>query len=421
MNILASRMTSAAQASPSATDSTIDRGLKNSQVRLVGVASSAGGLEALREMLPHLPETDALSYVIAQHLSPDHKSKLVELLAPKTGLILQTLEDSQQVQAGTIYVVAPNRNVVYRDGMLLQVDSQHTVGPKPSADVLFHSLAECLGDESIGIVLSGTGSDGSAGLCDIKAAGGVTIAQEIASAKFDGMPKAAIQTGSVDLVLRPEAIGPLLLRLVSEPRETAIYLDNVTDGDEFIQIAKIVRLRTSFRLDEYKSGTVGRRITRRLSLLGLQSLAEYVAYLKANSAEAQLLVRDCFISVTSFFRDAEAYQVLDLQIADIVQRAQPGAVRCWVAGCATGEEAYSIAMLFEEAIRLSGRQDLQYIIFASDLDEAALEHARAATYSKIVLDEIPKALRDRYVEARAILAACSKAFATGSYLPARTW
>ncbi|MEY4345532.1 MAG: hypothetical protein RL032_1364, partial [Pseudomonadota bacterium] len=349
-------------------------------------------------MLPYLPETSSLSYVIAQHMSPDHQSTLVELLAPKTGLKLLKLEASQAVQGGAIYIAAPNHNVVYHDGMLIHVDLHDVAGPKPSADVLFHSLAEELGEDAIGIVLSGTGSDGAAGLRDIKAAGGVTIAQDIVSAKFDGMPKAALQTGNVDLVLRPEAIGPLLLRLVSEPRESAIHFGVEADGDDYQQIAKVVRLRTSFRLDEYKSGTVGRRIARRLSLLGLRSPTEYIAYLKANPAEAQLLVRDCFISVTSFFRDGEAYLALEHQIADIVQRAPSGAVRCWVAGCATGEEAYSIAMLFEEAIRLNGRKDLQYIIFASDLDEAALEHARAATYSKAVLDEIPKALRDRYVE-----------------------
>ena len=369
-------------------------------VRVVGVASSAGGLEALRELLEGLPDSDELCYVIAQHVSPTHTSNLAELLAPRTRLSVLNMADRQVPLGGHVYVTPPNRDVIFEDGELRLVEPQNAIGPKPSANNLFHSMAESLGEHAIGIVLSGTGSDGAAGLRDIKSAGGVCLAQEPSTAKHDGMPKAAIHTGNVDLITHPVDMGRILQRLVTLPREAVISLDDFGPGDEYAQIAQIVRSRTAFRLDEYKSGTVRRRIARRLGLLGLHTLADYVSHLKGSPDEAQLLVRDTFISVTSFFRDADAYRALEHTISDLVRSAQTGVLRCWVAGCATGEEAYSIAMLFEEAIRIEGRDDLQYMIFASDLDEAALDHARAATYPAHMLEEIPRQLRERYVEAQ---------------------
>ncbi|MEY4751994.1 MAG: hypothetical protein RIQ60_4208 [Pseudomonadota bacterium] len=369
-------------------------------LRLVGIASSAGGLEALRELLADLPESNSLSYVVAQHVSPTHISTLADILSSRTALKVQNLEAHQAPEGGVVYITPPNRDVIFEAGELRLVEPQNTNGPKPSANNLFHSLAESLGDQAIGIVLSGTGTDGAAGLRDIKAAGGVTLAQEPGTAKHDGMPKAAIQTGNVDLVLAPDDMGPMLLRLISLPRELAVGLDDSGPSDLYEQIALLVRMRTAFRLDEYKSGTVRRRIARRINLLGLRGLADYVDHLKGNAEEAQLLVRDTFISVTDFFRDGEAYRALDRQVNELVRATSTGVLRCWVAGCATGEEAYSIAMLFEEAIRVEGRDDLQYMIFASDLDENALEQARTATYPNHTLNEIPRHLRERYVEAQ---------------------
>ncbi len=370
----------------------------NRELRVAGIASSAGGLEALHGMLEALPEAPHLSCVVAQHLSPTHASSLVELLARRTPLRVLGLQDGQAPEPGTVYVTPPDRDAVYADGRFKLVEPQLTHGPRPSADQLFRSMAEGLGERAIGIVLSGTGSDGAAGLRDIKAAGGVTIAQDPASARHDGMPRAAIQTGAVDLVLRPGEIGPVLLRLLNQDTGIADLAETGTEGDLYAQVAQLVRVRTAFRLDEYKSSTVRRRIRRRLGLLNLASLADYVDHLRRTPDEAQRLVRDTFISVTSFFRDAAAYGALEHAIGALVREARTGVVRCWVPGCATGEEAYSIAMLFEEALRAEQRADLQYLIFASDLDDDALEIARSATYALPALEDLPRPLCERYVE-----------------------
>ncbi|MFM2059811.1 MAG: hypothetical protein RLY71_4196, partial [Pseudomonadota bacterium] len=367
-------------------------------MRVVGIASSAGGLEALRELFEGLPESDLLSYVVAQHVSPTHVSTLAELLAPRTRLRVVNLGDGDLPQPGTIAIIPPNQDAVYADGRFRLVKPQNAIGPKPSANVLFQSLAEGLGEAAVGIVLSGTGSDGAAGIRDIKAAGGLTIAQDPASAKHDGMPKSAIHTGSVDLVLRTDEIGPTLLRLVSLAIDGSDLVAVDADDDLYGQIAHLVRVRTAFKLDEYKAATVRRRIARRIGLLNLPSLAAYVEHLRATPDEAQQLVRDTFISVTSFFRDGDAYRALERAIGKLVREARTGVLRCWVPGCATGEEAYSIAMLFEEALSLEQRADLQYMVFASDLDDDALELARSAAYAPHTLEDLPKTLRERYVE-----------------------
>ncbi len=367
-------------------------------MRVVGIAASAGGLEALHVLLSALPETPHLSFVVAQHGSPAHASSLVELLARRTALRVLALEDAQAPEAGTLYVTPAGRNAVFADGRFRLVEPQTATGPRPSADTLFRSMAEGLGEHAIGIVLSGTGDDGAAGLLDLKAAGGVTIAQDPTSARYDGMPKAAINTAGVDLVLRPDEIGPALLRMANQDLAATELVALDRDADAYAQVAHLVRVRTGFRLDDYKTGTVGRRIVRRMGLLNLPSLTAYIGHLRNTPDEAHQLVRDTFISVTSFFRDTTAYHALETAIGALVRDAQTGVVRCWVPGCASGEEAYSIAMLFEEALRTEQRADIQYLIFASDLDDVALETARGATYALNALAHLPQPLRERYVE-----------------------
>lgn len=373
-------------------------------VRLVGIGASAGGLEALREMLEFLPDTQSLSYVIAQHVSPTHVSMLMNLLSPTTSLGVRDLTDGQWPQANTVYITPPNHDVVMNEGLLRLTEPMHAIGPKPSVNHFFHSLAEELGDQAIGVILSGTGSDGSAGMRAIKAAGGITIAQDPDTAKYDGMPRSAIQTGNVDLVLNPAEMGRMIERLVlQQPELPELDLqaegDSVEGIDEYAQINNLVRQNTAFRLSDYKLATVRRRIARRMNLLGITSIRAYIEYLRAQKDEPQLLVRDTFISVTAFFRDAEPFHALEQAINELVKaQAVRSVIRCWVPGCASGEEAYSIAMLLEEALRLHGRTDLQYMVFASDLDEDALEQARGAMYPAGELDCVAKPLRDRYTE-----------------------
>ncbi|HMW21988.1 MAG TPA: EAL domain-containing protein [Burkholderiaceae bacterium] len=369
-------------------------------VRLVAIGASAGGLEALRELLESLPPERSLAYVVAQHVSPTHVSMLLNLLAPCTALTVCQLSEATPPQGGAIYLAPPNHDVLLRDGCLCLAASHHPGGPHPSANRLFQSMADELGEAAIGIVLSGTGTDGSTGLKAIKAAGGVTLAQEPESARYDGMPRAAIQAGSVDLILRPAAMGAVLERLVTQPgSDPAALVEEDRESDEYTQIANLVRLNTTFRLSDYKAATVQRRIARRMNLLGLATPAAYVDHLRRHKDEALALMRDTFISVTSFFRDAEAFAALGRSIGTIVRDARPQAVlRCWVPACASGEEAYSLAMQFEEALIEQGRPDVQYLVFASDLDDVALEQARQGLYPAAVLEGLSGAMRNRYTE-----------------------
>jgi PAS domain S-box-containing protein len=367
--------------------------------RLVGIGASAGGLEALRELLESLPDSSDFCYVIAQHVSPTHISRLMNLLAPMTSLQVQDLEDNQVPTPGVIFITPPKKDVILEQGVLRLTEPQAAIGPKPSVNHFFHSLAAELGEQVIGIILSGTGSDGASGIRAVKAAGGITIAQEPESAKYDGMPKAAIHTGSVDLILPPNRIGPALERLLALPNVLPLMPDDTEDNDEYTQISNLVRANTAFKLADYKPSTVKRRIARRMSIVGVVSLQEYLKHLKANKEESLLLMRDTFIGVTYFFRDTEAFGALEQEIGAIVAGQSAGdIIRCWVPGCATGEEVYSIAMLFEEALRKLDKPGLQYMLFASDLDDEAIEGARAAVYPLSELENVAKPLRERYFE-----------------------
>ncbi|MCB1920005.1 MAG: PAS domain S-box protein, partial [Candidatus Competibacteraceae bacterium] len=340
-----------------------------------------------------------LSYIIAQHVSPTHISMLMSLLSPMTKLQVEDLVDRQSPKPGVVYITPPNKDVILEQGQLRLTEPQAAIGPKPSVNHFFHSLADEVGEQAIGIILSGTGSDGAAGIRAIKAAGGITIAQEPETAKYDGMPKAAIHTGNVDLILAPGKIGPALERLLTLPRGLPLDADEASDTDEYTQISNLVRINTAFKLNDYKPATVRRRIARRMNIVGVDTLKAYIAYLEDHREESHALMRDAFISVTAFFRDQDAFSVLAQMIKKVVQeRENSEVIRCWVPGCASGEEVYSIAMLFEEALRNQGKASLQYMIFASDLDDNALERARAALYPVSELENVPKALRDFYMQ-----------------------
>ncbi|MCB1985352.1 MAG: EAL domain-containing protein [Burkholderiales bacterium] len=368
-------------------------------VRLVGIGASAGGLEALRDLMGSLPESDSLSYVIAQHVSPSHISMLINLLAPLTPLQVKNLKKKQKPEPGFIYITPPNHDVILDKGQLMLTKPQHAIGPKPSINRFFFSLADELKAHAIGIILSGTGTDGASGVSAIKASGGISIIQDPDTAKYDGMPKAAIDTGNIDLILSCSEIGSALTRLMNHNEE--FYEKSMADQkpDDYSQIYSLVKKYTAFKLDAYKENTVKRRIARRMSILGINSLMAYIEYLKNHREESRLLISYMFISVTSFFRDQQSFTTLEKIIEDIVRKqTHHKIIRCWVPGCASGEEVYSIALLLEEALHTQQRSDLQYLIFASDLDEAAIEKARTALYPNSALETIPKHFLETYTE-----------------------
>ncbi|MEO1600519.1 MAG: chemotaxis protein CheB [Pseudomonadota bacterium] len=370
------------------------------RVFLVGIGASAGGLEAIRELVKNLPQDIAATYVVLQHMSPQHKSLLTTLIDRETFLPVEDVKDGIVPKPNAIYVTPPNNDVIYRDGALhLLVPSQEIAAPKPSVDRFFMSAAAALGERSVAVVLSGTGSDGSYGIQAIRAAGGITIAQDDKTAKYDGMPNAAVETGCVDLVLSATDIGIHLSKILGSPRNFEFARTGTEITHPVSDLLQILLARTRVDFRDYKPTTVHRRIERRMTALGIKSQQEYTTHCRSNPREVDALFKDLLISVTRFFRDPDEFMALRSFIDKMVaeRREDPEPIRVWLTGCATGEEVYSIAILLAEA--LGGPSELskdRVQIFATDIDTAALRIARAGRYSLAASDDIPPELVGRY-------------------------
>lgn len=365
---------------------------------IIGIGSSAGGLEAIRELATNLPTDNGCAYIIVQHMSPQHKSLMTNLIASETQLDVKDIADGMVPEPDVIYVTPPRADVIIKKGVLHLVEpSLHVGKPKPSVDRFLKSLAEDQGEKSMAIILSGTGSDGAYGVQAIREAGGITIAQDDVSAKYDGMSNAAIETGCIDLVLRPSQIGTHLKKILSSPGT----LDKLKESSEITTpitgILQIVLARTRVDFREYKQTTVQRRIERRMTALGIQTIEEYMSHCRNNPPEVDALFKDLLISVTRFFRDREEFNQLREPIESLVKERKDQPLRIWVAGCATGEEVYSIAIMLAEA--MGGPAELlrsKTQIFATDIDRAALESARRGQYSQGALFDVPSELVSKY-------------------------
>lgn len=353
---------------------------------IVSIGSSAGGLEALRALFQQLPVNHEFSYVVAQHLAPQHSSMLTDLLSRETLLNVRQLDADTAMAPGTIYVTAPNHDVVYRDGWLrLRTPSER--GPKPSVDNLLISLAEDQPRRSVGVILSGSGSDGSIGVRHLKAAGGLVIAQDPKTAKYSSMPQSAIATGCVDKVMPPDQMGPFLQSYRNEGLPAMPIPGGRRKASEVDQILEKISLATNIDFRGYKSNTISRRINQRLIATHCSSLLEYIALLDNNPEEVQTLAQNCLVSVTSFFREDSYFQAL----GDLLRLRAKGetneAFRVWVPGCATGEETYSLSMLLAD---IMPRRRIQ--IFGTDLDEAAITVARRGWYPLSQVKSVPVAV-----------------------------
>ncbi len=364
-------------------------------LHVVGIASSAGGLEALSLLVQNLPTQAHAIYVVAQHMSPTHKSVLTSLISRETTLPIVELSGVIEPVPGTIYVTPPNSDVVYVEGKLkLCSPGGHTASPKPSADRLFKSIAEACGENGVAIVLSGTGSDGSYGVQSIREAGGITIAQEPTSAKYDGMPASAIETGCTDLTLIPEQIGQHFEKILAHPRNLELLRPAIDQPSKLGELIGILFARTHVDFANYKENMLNRRISRRLAALGIDEYDRYVDYCRSNVDEVDALHRDLLISVTRFFRDPDQFKKLHEQMRRRIHDRPSGQIRVWVAGCATGEEAYSIAIMIAEI--LGGIQELTKAnvqIFATDIDQNAIDIARRGVYPISAAQDIP----DKYL------------------------
>ena len=345
-----------------------------------------------------LPTDLDVAYIVVQHMSPHHKSLMTELVARQTSLVVQDVTDGLEPEPNVIYVTPPKTDIIYDGEKLRLMPPSHEVAsPKPSVDRFLLSLADKHGERSMAIILSGTGTDGAYGVQAIREAGGITIAQDTDSAKYDGMPMAAMQTGCVDLILRPFEIGTHLQKILTSPRDFDAFRQDSSEKNASSDLLQILLARTRVDFREYKQTTINRRIERRMMALGIENHEEYTQFCRVNPNAVDALFKDLLISVTRFFRDKSEFEQLKELLPALLQKKDNRPFRVWIAGCATGEEAYSIAILLSEALGGANVPLKDHVqIFATDIDKDALDVARKGVYGLAALNDIPKSLADRY-------------------------
>lgn len=352
---------------------------------IVGLGASAGGLDPLEAFFDKMPGDTGMAFVIIQHLSPDYKSLMDELLARHTTMAIRRVEDEMLVERNTIYLIPPKKQMAIKAGKLRLTDRQRSGMVNLPIDHFFRSLAEDQADRAIGIIMSGSGTDGSRGIVDIHDAGGLTIAQLPRSARFDSMPQAAIDTGIIEQILEPEMMPEALVEHAADPTRHLIVTDqsHSAGGEDYDRILDLLRAEHPIDFNLYKPTTVRRRIDRRMQLGNIEQLDDYADLLQNDPAELQTLFSDLLIGVTRFFRDDEAFDILANQCVPrlLAEKKPTDPVRIWVAGCGTGEEAYSLAILFRHHMETT-RQFREVKVFATDVHRSSLETAAAGLYSR---------------------------------------
>ena len=375
-------------------ESTPDCGDDASVFPVVGLGASAGGLAAFEAFFSGMPaDSDpGMAFVLVQHLAPDHKSLLTELIGRYTRMQVFEVEDGMRVQPNCAYIIPPNRDMAFLNGALQLLEPAAPHGRRLPIDFFFRSLAQDQGDRAIGIVLSGTGSDGTLGVRAIKGAGGMVMAQTPASTEYDGMPRNALATGLVDYELAPAEMPAQLLAYAAQAigGSCGSGLSPLPMPENALKrIFVLVRARTGHDFSHYKPSTIGRRIERRMAIHQIDTIDNYVKYLQRVTGEVEALFRDLLIGVTNFFRDTEAFLVLGQRVIPrILANKQEGEViRVWSAGCSTGEEAYSLAILLVEEMEERGKKCVIQI-FATDLDSRAIVTARAGLYPASIASDL---------------------------------
>lgn len=359
---------------------------------VVGVGASAGGLEAMQTFFRSLPAKPGAAFVVVQHLSPDYKSLMDELLARHTSMDIHVVTDGIKIQKDSIYLIPPKSNMTLDNGRLYLKQMSEKRSLDLPIDIFFRSLAKDQEKNAIGIILSGTGSDGTLGIRSIKESGGMIMVQDNKSAKFDGMPRSSISTGLVDFILPPNELAEELIRYIMHPfinSHDAIEKIISNDQKSFAQVLSILLDRKGVDFSEYKQNTVIRRLEKRISINRYDSINSYVEYLNVNNREVDILFNELLIGVTRFFRDSEAFQkIQETIIPNLVNDTQNNQdIRIWVPGCSTGEEAYSIAILFKEYLE---KQSLnkEVKVFATDLDSISLEYASTGLYPDSIANDV---------------------------------
>lgn len=356
---------------------------------IVGIGASAGGLEALQKLLSALPSTTGFPYIIVQHLSPDYKSLLGEILGKYTDMPVIQAEEDMEVEPDKVYIIQPGKNMRIQQGRLKLVDQIPKELNLP-IDIFFRSLAEEAGSHAIAIILSGTGSDGTNGIKSIKENEGLVIVQDLDTSKFDGMPRSAMRTGIVDAQISPEEIALELQHIAGAPvASTHGKTAQEIDGELMKKVYMILKKVSNVNFTHYKQTTILRRMERRMMITHKDKLVDYVDFLMESPEEVRILSKEVLIGVTSFFRDPDFFQILkEKAITEIINHSVADeAIRVWVAGCSTGEEAYSIAIMFYEVME-SLRVKRNIKIFATDLDAEAIATAGKGVYGDNIVDAV---------------------------------
>ncbi len=382
----------------SAAKETKDTSEKNTPSHIVGVGASAGGLEAIESFFKAMPSNSGVAFVVVQHLSPDHKSLMVELLSKHTHMSVRRAEDGMSVERDCVYLIPPNHNLRLFHGTLLLTEQQRDLrGINLPIDIFLRSLAEDQGDKAIAIILSGTGSDGTSGIRAIKEELGMVMVQSEESAAFDGMPRSAIATGLVDFVMAPEDMPNQLLSYLDHPfaSKDEIAGKLLTDDDGLTRIFALLREHNKIDFTFYKPTTIVRRIERRMAVCQIHQLNDYVRYLESYPIEINNLYKDLLIGVTSFFRDPPAFDALHKHLPELMKNAKDRSLRLWVAGCSTGEEAYTLAILCQEVMEKHNLH-LDVKIFATDIDHDATMRASTGTFAESAVAEIDPSLVSKY-------------------------
>lgn len=369
---------------------------------IVGIGASAGGVEALVKFFDAMPPDCGMAFVIVLHLDPTRDSHLAEIMAHHTKMQVADIEDGMRIEAGHVYVITPDSYLRVTGGVCRLSRPDEARGHRFPVDVLFASLAEDQAERAICIVMSGTGHDGTEGLREVNAQGGCSLAHDPQTAKFDGMPRSAIAAGVADQILAIEDMPDFLTRYVRHgylAAPAAIETEDAADASSLDQVLTLLRARTNEDFRGYKRSTLIRRVHRRMGLQNLDGIADYLDLLRSSSTEAAALSRDLMISVTGFFRDAQAWKSLDeTVVAPLVAERDNGApIRLWVPACATGEEAYSLGMLILERAEAAGKEfDLK--IFATDSQDACLRTARSGVYPDAAMATVSPERRRRFFD-----------------------
>ncbi|MBZ9730966.1 PAS domain-containing protein [Salegentibacter sp. JZCK2] len=378
--------------------SELETKLKTEEPRVIAVGASAGGLEALKAFFEGIDETDKNAYVVIQHLSPDHKSMMAELLKKNTNLPIREIKDRTTIKQGHIYLIPPVNNLTFEDNQLHLIEKPKRPGLNLPIDMFFEALSRERKEDAIGVILSGTGSDGTRGVRAIKERNGMIMVQDPDEAKFDGMPHSAINTGMVDYILPVSKMAQELRSFIESP---AVF--HFKDGDinynesELMKILRFIDEKTGLDFREYKHATLARRIARRVNVCKCKSISEYYQFIIKNDEEAEILHREFLIGVTKFFRDEKVWKVLKKEvIPKLVDKKKDGDVlKLWDVACSSGEEAFSFAMIVNEEIERQ-KKNIDLKIFATDISQKHLEIASKGFYPESIVADIDSELLLKY-------------------------